>query len=102
MTDPARTIERLAATERADPRGAFASPDAVVHVLDAPYESRLRVLQAWRARVAEEGDEAAQVAVSDAIRALEQGVALGEDAPSEPPEGWGYGGAEYSGRRDED
>jgi|AACY02.2.fsa_nt_gi hypothetical protein len=73
-----------------DPRAWFADIQAIVEC-DAPYLTRLAVLQRWRAVAVREGDDDEKKLADDAILALEQGAALGEDAPEEAPPAWGYG-----------
>lgn len=89
MTGQAR-LEACLGPDESDPGRWFAEPQAVVET-DGSYDDRLAVLQRWRVRASVHDDACALREVEEAITALEQRAALGQERPEDAATPWGYG-----------
>ena len=71
--------------------GEFSDPLEVVDRMDLDYETRLGILQEWRARIAngDDVDEDALNEVDGAIQALEMGARVQGDQSDEVPDSYG-------------
>lgn len=89
MTGQAR-LEACLGPDGADPGRWFAEPQAVVET-DGSYDDRLAVLQRWRVQASVHEDASVLREVEEAITALEQRAALGQERPEGAETRWGYG-----------
>jgi hypothetical protein len=87
-------------TLKTRPDTCFDAPAAVTDREDLQYETRLEILQKWRARLAEgSANRGTRAQVDSAIKALQARAKLKMDTPEEQPETTTYGGVDRSDLR---